>query len=174
MWWRVAVVRIDVSEESVTSIISVTRIFELWPMLTESSNWRTMRRKNKILAMFLAPWFLSDWWWRPYFLPKCRFLQKPHDITFKKTVFFVVTTVKTWNLKYLETRFIHIKLNIVELLQVSKHMLYKCLRDHYERQKKSSSKKWRALFAVNSRFIDGRSSETNFPIVVMTKSNIAF
>jgi hypothetical protein len=64
MLCRVALVRTDVSEERIVSIIRMTRIGELG----------TLARR-----------FLSPWWWRRYVLPKRRFLQEPHGVTSLKT-----------------------------------------------------------------------------------------
>jgi hypothetical protein len=68
MLFHVALVRIDVSVEISASIIRVTIIGELGK-LPVTSNRRTLQ-----------------------------FLQEPHDVTFQKTPFFTVTTVKTSNL----------------------------------------------------------------------------
>jgi hypothetical protein len=65
---RVALVRIDVSEERSASIIRVTRIGKLGTTLAVTSNRRT------------------------------RFLQETHFVTSRKTAFFIVTAVKASNL----------------------------------------------------------------------------
>jgi hypothetical protein len=67
----VALVITDVSEDLSASIIRVTRISELGTTLGITSNRRTLRR----------------------------FLQEPHGVTFQKTTFSEVTTVKTSNLE---------------------------------------------------------------------------
>jgi hypothetical protein len=38
--------------------------------------------------------------WPGYVPPKRRFLQKPHDVTFQNTAFFIVTAVTASNLTY--------------------------------------------------------------------------
>jgi hypothetical protein len=70
---RVALVRFDVSEERNASMIRVTRICALGTTLAVSSNRLALR----------------------YVPPKRRFLQEPHDVTSRKTVFFMVVAVKT-------------------------------------------------------------------------------
>jgi hypothetical protein len=75
---RVAVVRTDFSEEPSASFISVTRIGELGTTLAATSNLQTLRRNTK----------------------KRRFLQEPNGVTSQKTLFFIVTAVKTSNLTY--------------------------------------------------------------------------
>jgi hypothetical protein len=67
MLHRVALVRADVSEELSASIIRVTRICELGT-LAVTSNRRTLQRNIK-----------------------------PHGVTSQKTVYFIVTAVKTSN-----------------------------------------------------------------------------
>jgi hypothetical protein len=71
---RVALVRIDVSEELSASIIWVTRIGALGITLAVTSKRRTLRR----------------------------FLQEPHGVSSQKTLFFIVTAVKTSNLTKLQ------------------------------------------------------------------------
>jgi hypothetical protein len=66
---RVALVRIDVSDEYVASIIRVTRIGNLGTMLAAVIFLRSLRR----------------------------FLQEPHGVTSQKTSFFIVIAMK--NLK---------------------------------------------------------------------------
>jgi hypothetical protein len=90
---RVALVRTDVSEGCVASIIRVTRIGELGTTLAVT----TYRSCQLLLTLFLPCWFLSRWCWRRYIPPKRRFLQEPHGITSKKAEFFMVTAVKIWN-----------------------------------------------------------------------------
>jgi hypothetical protein len=48
MWCSVALVRTDVSEERITSMIRVTRTGEIETMLAVISNRSTLRRKKKI------------------------------------------------------------------------------------------------------------------------------
>jgi hypothetical protein len=54
MLHRVALVRIDVSDELSASFIRVTRIGELGTTLTVSSNRRTLRRNTKSVLAFLG------------------------------------------------------------------------------------------------------------------------
>jgi hypothetical protein len=49
MLHRVALVRIDVSEELSASFIGVTRIYELGTWLAVTNNRRTLRRNTKFL-----------------------------------------------------------------------------------------------------------------------------
>jgi hypothetical protein len=77
----VDLVRTDVSEELSASFNRVTRIGELGTTLAATSNRRTLRKNTKVP-------------------PKRRFLQEPHGLTSQKTPFFIVTAVKTSNLKY--------------------------------------------------------------------------
>jgi hypothetical protein len=71
MLHRVALVRTDVSEERSASIIIVTRIGELGTTLAVTSDGHTKRR----------------------------FLQETHGVTSQKTALFIVTAVKTSNLR---------------------------------------------------------------------------
>jgi hypothetical protein len=66
----VALVRTDVSENLSASFIRVTRIGELGTTLALTRNRRTLR-----------------------------FLQEPHGVTSQKTQFFIVTAMKTSNLR---------------------------------------------------------------------------
>jgi hypothetical protein len=50
MWHRVALVRTEVSEDRIASIIRVTRIGELGTLLV-SSNRSTLRRKIRVLRL---------------------------------------------------------------------------------------------------------------------------
>jgi hypothetical protein len=70
----VVLIRTDVSEECIASIINLTRIGERGTMLAVTSN---KTRYEEILT------------------PKLRFLVEPHCITSKKTAFFIITAVKT-------------------------------------------------------------------------------
>jgi hypothetical protein len=72
---RVALVRTDVSEERVSSIIRVTRIAEPGTLAVTSN--RSKLRRN-------VP-------------PNRPFLQESHGVTSQKKAFFVVTAVKTSN-----------------------------------------------------------------------------
>jgi hypothetical protein len=96
---RVALVRIDVSEERSASIIKVTRIGELGTTLTVTSNRSTLRRKY--------------------------FLQNPYGITSHNTAFFIVRAVKTPNLSSFKkiSRFCRAKHNFHIVNSASDHML---------------------------------------------------
>jgi hypothetical protein len=89
----VTLVRTDVSEEHIASIIRVSRISMLGTTLAETSNWSMLRR----IAMFLACWCLSHWWWRWYVPPKCQFLQEQHGVVSQKMAFFIVKQNKKTN-----------------------------------------------------------------------------
>jgi hypothetical protein len=73
MLGRVAVIRTDVSEEGIASIIRVTGIADLGTMLAVTSNRSTLR----------------------YVPSKRQFLQEPHCVTSQKTAFSIVAAVKT-------------------------------------------------------------------------------
>jgi hypothetical protein len=70
MLHSVVLVRTDVSEDSIVSVIRLTRVSELGTTLAISCNRST----------------------------QSRFLQEPHAVTSHKTAFFIVTAVKTSNL----------------------------------------------------------------------------
>jgi hypothetical protein len=89
---HLALVRTDVSEEYIVSIIRMTRISELGTTLAVTSN------RSVLLTLFLARQFLSRWRWRRHVPMKRRFLQEPDGVTSQKTSFFIVTAVKTSNL----------------------------------------------------------------------------
>jgi hypothetical protein len=76
VFWNMAPCRFktDVSEERLASIYRVEEI--------------TWARKR----VFLLPWR-----WRWHVPPKRRFITNPHSATSQKTVFFIVTTMKTSN-----------------------------------------------------------------------------
>jgi hypothetical protein len=69
---RVALLRIDVSEKVIPSIISVS-------ILSEVGTPLEARR------------FLSPWWWGRYLHPKRRFLEESHIVLSQKTAFFIVS-----------------------------------------------------------------------------------
>jgi hypothetical protein len=117
MWRFVDLVRTDVSEEHIASIIMwVTRFSEQVTTLTVTTNWSTLRRNTysfhidigvfigselQLLVtsnVVLARWLFSPWWWRRHVPPKYSFLQEPYGTTFQKTAFFIVTAVE--NLKF--------------------------------------------------------------------------
>jgi hypothetical protein len=79
---RVSLVRIDVSEELGASIIRVTRI---------GSARRLLVTANVVPSSLI----LVTLWWIRYVPPKRRFLQDPHGVTPQKTLFFILTAVKT-------------------------------------------------------------------------------
>jgi hypothetical protein len=95
MWRRVALIRTDVSEESIAPIITVGRISEPGTTLRVTRNWSEL-----LLTLFLARRFFPPWWWRRYVPPKRRFLQESGGVTSQKTTFSIVTVVKTLNLRY--------------------------------------------------------------------------
>jgi hypothetical protein len=70
---RVALVRIDVSEQRIAFIFKVERNRELGTTLAVSSR-------------------------QQHFPPKRLFLQEPHGVTSQKTTFFIVIAMKTSNL----------------------------------------------------------------------------
>jgi hypothetical protein len=72
---RVALVKTNVSEERMASIIRATRNGELGTTLTVTINRRTLRRNTKR-----------------------RFLQQPHGITSQKTALFIVIALIASNL----------------------------------------------------------------------------
>jgi hypothetical protein len=76
---RVILVRTDDSEESIASIIRVTRIGELGTTLALTNNRSTLQRNTT-------------------FLRKRRFLQEPHGVTSQKTAVFLITAMETSNL----------------------------------------------------------------------------
>jgi hypothetical protein len=76
---RVALVRTDISEDLIASIIRVTRIGEPGT-LAVTSNRRTLRSKYILFLRGVR-----------------RFLQESHGVTSQKTTFFIVTAVKTSN-----------------------------------------------------------------------------
>jgi hypothetical protein len=54
--------------------------------------------KNSALGTMLlvtSNWFFPPWWWRRYVPSKCWLLLEPHGGISQKTVFFIVTVVKT-------------------------------------------------------------------------------
>jgi hypothetical protein len=92
---RVALVRTDVSEELSASIIRVTRISEVGTTLTVTSNRRTLLLVTVSVVPSSQIVFTLMKEAPP---PKRLFLQEPHGNTSQKTVFFIVTAVKTSNL----------------------------------------------------------------------------
>jgi hypothetical protein len=73
----------DVSVDRMTSMIKAKRISELGTALAVTAEATC----EEIL------------WWRQYVTPKRRFIQEPHGVTSQKKAFFIVTAVKTSNLK---------------------------------------------------------------------------
>jgi hypothetical protein len=72
---RVALIRTDVSEETIATIVRLTRIGELGTTLAVTG--------------------------KRYVPPNRRFLQEQHGVTSQKTTIFIVTAVKTSNLTLL-------------------------------------------------------------------------
>jgi hypothetical protein len=110
MWSRVALARVDVSEERSALFVKVERISELRTSGVTSNRSTAIFRWDLtcyvgdhrngnfyfMLILFLARWFFPPWRWRRY--PKRLFLQKPYGVTPQKTTFFIVTVVKSSNL----------------------------------------------------------------------------
>jgi hypothetical protein len=114
MLHRVALVRTEVSEELVASIIRATRIDELGTTLAVISNRRTLRRNTESCIVFV---FLRSVLWLlvtanvvPSSLilvalieeaevpAKNRFLQELQGLTSQKTPFLIVTALNNSNL----------------------------------------------------------------------------
>jgi hypothetical protein len=121
---RVALVRTDVSEEFNASFIKVTRICVLGTIFAVTSNQRTWY----FFAAYVSCWlpltflihrFLLPWWRRRYVPPKRRFIQEPRAVTSQKTPFFIVTAVKTSNIRLITNNLtmsrIHIYIRVTEL-----------------------------------------------------------
>jgi hypothetical protein len=89
---RVALVRTDISEECITSIIRVTRIDELGTTLAVTSKWSTLRG-NTIYT--IARWFFPPWLCRRYLPPKRRVWWEPHIVTSQKMAFWMLYCTKT-------------------------------------------------------------------------------
>jgi hypothetical protein len=87
IWYLVALVGTDASEERIASIIRVKEISELGTLAVTSD----------VLTLFLVRWLFWSWWLRRYVPAKRRFLQEPHGVTFQKMAFFIVTAVETSN-----------------------------------------------------------------------------
>jgi hypothetical protein len=82
MWRRVALVRTDVSEEFIASIIRVERINDLETTLALTNCCQLL------LTLFLARRFLSPWWWRRYVPLISRSLQELNGVITQKAAFF--------------------------------------------------------------------------------------
>jgi hypothetical protein len=80
----VARARTDITEERMACIIRVTRIGELGRTLAVTSN-----RNSPTLVTLMMETIRSS---------ETSFLQEPHDVTFQKTAFFIVTVVETSDL----------------------------------------------------------------------------
>jgi hypothetical protein len=96
---RVVLVKTDVSQERITSIIRVTRIGELGTTLAVTSNRSTLRRNSMysiwklLLTLLLARRLLSPWWWKRYVTPKRWFIQELHGVTSQTTPFFKLVLI---------------------------------------------------------------------------------
>jgi hypothetical protein len=93
---RVAVVKTEVSEELVDSIVSVTRIGELRTTLTVTSNLLVTANvvfNSPILVTLMMKFICSC---ETTLLPS---LLQPHGVTSQKTVFFIVSSMKTLDLR---------------------------------------------------------------------------
>jgi hypothetical protein len=99
MLGRVALEVINVSHESIVSIIRVTRISELETMLSATSNRNMMQQRNIVYLLVAVNVVPSSpilvTLKRRYVPPKHRFLQESHGVTSQETAFFIVTAVKT-------------------------------------------------------------------------------
>jgi hypothetical protein len=82
---RVALVRTDVSEEHIASIIRVTRISDLGTTLVITSNRSTLRRNTRDC-------------YRCFYFAETSVVTRTDGVTFKNTAFFIVTAVKTSDL----------------------------------------------------------------------------
>jgi hypothetical protein len=92
---RVALVRTDVLEERIVSMVMVTRIGELGTKLAVTSS--TLRLSVTANVVPSSP-ILVTLMMEAIHFPKRRFSQEPRDVTSQKTAFFTVTAVKTSNL----------------------------------------------------------------------------
>jgi hypothetical protein len=92
----VTLVKPDVSEERIASIIRVTRIIEQRTLLAvttiRSTLWRNTNYTQKMVVDFVQP---DD---GGIHSSKNQFYQGPRGIRSQKTAFFMVTAVKTPNL----------------------------------------------------------------------------
>jgi hypothetical protein len=94
----VALVRTDNLEERSASIIRKTRIGELETMLAVFL--RSMHQLLVIASAVPSSPILVTLRMERYYVPAKRwFLQEPHGVTLQKTAPFIVTVVKTSNLK---------------------------------------------------------------------------
>jgi hypothetical protein len=87
---RVALVRTDVSKETIASIVRVTRIGDLGTTLPVTSirNTRAVVPSSPGLVTLIIETVI----------PKRPFLQQPYGVTSQKTAFLIVNAVKTSNL----------------------------------------------------------------------------
>jgi hypothetical protein len=103
-----ALVRTDVLEAFIASLVRMTSIGELGTTLVVTSN------RSTLLTLFLA---------RRHILPKRRFLQEPHNITSQKTAFLMVIAVETSCLTYSTLNYIIFcifpRLSFIKLLILS-------------------------------------------------------
>jgi hypothetical protein len=95
---RVVLVRTEVSEECIASIVRVIRICELGETLAVTSI--SLQRASVLVTANVVP--SADCYgtllMEAIVRLKRRFLQEPHGVTSKKTPFFIITAVKTSNL----------------------------------------------------------------------------
>jgi hypothetical protein len=102
-------VRTDVSEEGIASIVRLIRIGKL-RNLAVTTNRITLRRNTKEyliilrsvirLLTFLLRRFLSPWWWRRSVPPKRWFLQEQHVVTSQRRNSSTKIVLKQWNITY--------------------------------------------------------------------------
>jgi hypothetical protein len=79
---RVAVIRIDVLEECVTSVIRIPS--QCYSVVVTANDFPSLTIPVTLMMGL-------------YVSPKRRFLQEPHCVTSQKTAFFILTAVKTTN-----------------------------------------------------------------------------
>jgi hypothetical protein len=141
MWCHVVLVRTDVSEKHIASIIRVERISDLGTALAVTSNWCKLWRNTNVK---LCP-------------PKRRFLQEPHSIISQKTAFFIVTTLTISNLRtksiLLEKWYIlNYKWYIINFLMLYVILLCDCLNPfnnfYYQVQLSKNIVSWICLFKM--------------------------
>jgi hypothetical protein len=86
MLLRVILVRADISEKLLTSIVRMIRIGQLGTTSAVTCICTAYFSYWLLLTSFLARRFLSPWWRSRYVSPNRRFLQELHGVIFQKTV----------------------------------------------------------------------------------------
>jgi hypothetical protein len=92
MWRRVDLVRTDLSEERIASILRVEKSTSEEPAWAVGCSLQSPAHAGSSLEDF------PPWRWRPYVPPKGWLTQDLHGATSQKTAFFIVTAVITSNL----------------------------------------------------------------------------